>query len=101
MDVDMTILEKRIKLLEFMGWTDFNHNGNCLRGTDKDGRKNQHCPNPFTNLNYVREMLLALTPEKRGTFTCMLIQNGVDKNYDFMVASAEQKAEILYKFIYE
>lgn len=52
----MTIDEKRIKILEYLGWTEVKRKGGCLRGIDPDGVKDRIPPNHFTNLNAMYEL---------------------------------------------
>lgn len=52
----MTKEEKRIKILEFLGWTDLKKiNFGALRGTSPEGIKNLIAPNPLTNLNAIAD----------------------------------------------
>jgi len=41
----------------------------------------------------MHEAKLSLSPEDLGTFTCILIQMGVDRDFHFMVATAAEQAE--------
>ena len=53
----MTKEEKRIKILELIGWTDLKRaNFGSLRGTNPDGYKNIIAPNPFMNLNVIQHI---------------------------------------------
>ena len=51
------------------------------------------CPDYMHDHNAMHEAKLSLSPEDLGTFTCILIQMGVDRNFHFMVATAAEQAE--------
>jgi hypothetical protein len=53
----MTKEEKRIKILELLGWTNLKKtNFGALRGTCPKGMKNSIAPNPLKNLNVIQEV---------------------------------------------
>jgi hypothetical protein len=56
-------------------------------------------PDYLNDLNAMHKAKLSLSPEELGTFTCILIQMGVDRNFHFMVATAEQQAEAFLRTI--
>jgi len=65
--------EARVKILEFMGWSDLNRDSKlggfrALRGVSPEGIPNQVAPNPLTDLNCVRLAVLALNTRQRNEF---------------------------------
>jgi hypothetical protein len=94
----MTKAEQRIKILEYLGWTNLKKiNFGALRGTSPDGSKNVIAPNPLTNSNAMREALKQLPSDKLITYTRVLIQMAVDRGFHHLLATAEQQAEAYLK----
>ena len=70
--------EKRIKILEFLGWSDFTRHSKmgtfmALRGTSPDGKKEQLAPNPLKNHNLVLEALRKLTFHQQTDYSRLLM----------------------------
>ena len=59
----------------------------------------ENLPDYINDLNTMQQAKLSLSPEKLGTFTCILMQMGVDRNFNFVVATAEQQAEAFLRTI--
>lgn len=65
----MTKEEQRIKILEFLGWTDLKRiNFGCLRGTNPEGYKNSIAPNPLKNLHAIKQATKRLEYQERRVF---------------------------------
>ena len=56
-------------------------------------------PDYLNDLNAMHQVKLSLSPKDLTIFTCILIQMGVDYNFNFMVATAEQQAKAYLKTI--
>ena len=98
--------EQRIWILTFLGWKDLHrdsklNNFRALRGVSPCGKENQIAPNPFNNLNVVREAELLLI--KKGgmpTYEYYLEANSQKEDVDWYgctFASAEQRIEAIIK----
>lgn len=59
--------QKRIKLLEILGWTDLKRVGAAMRGTSPKGQKNALAPNPFKNLNVTDQIETVI----EGSINCL------------------------------
>lgn len=57
------------------------------------------CPDYLNDLNAMHEAKLTLSPKDLSTMMCILIQMGVDRNFNFFVATAEQQAEAFLRTI--
>ena len=85
--------------LDGLGWPtsdDDNQSEQQIAIAEACGQGHYHLrnlPDYMHDYNAMHEAKLSLSPEELGTFTCILIQMGVDRNFHFMVATAEQQAE--------
>ena len=91
--------------LDGLGWPtsdDDNQSEQQIAIAEACGQGHHHLrnlPDYLNDLNAMHEAKLRLSPEELGTFTCILIQMGVDRNFHFMVATAEQQAEAFLRTI--
>jgi hypothetical protein len=60
----MTTEEKRIKILEHLGWTELKRGEFCLRGTTPNGEKRVIPPNYFKSLDSMRKLELTMWNEE-------------------------------------
>jgi hypothetical protein len=84
--------QQRIAIAEACGWL-IGKVGNNVSNPKGDERPWKDIPDYLNDLNAMHEAKLSLSPEELGTYTCVLIQMGVDYGFNFMVSTAEQQAE--------
>lgn len=94
----MTQSEKRVRILEWQGWTELSTAGRrgadgpviVMRGTNPSGEKNQIPPNHFTNLNAMAEAENRLHTSSLQQTYAELLQKQIRW---ICYASASQRAE--------
>jgi len=104
---------KRIKILEFLGWTELTRKSKlggfmALRGTSPEGKPNQIAPNPILNLNEARKALLFCKSKEEfcwGSFSIelnrVLERNHWDSQAEILLATAEQICTAIIETIKE
>lgn len=89
---------QRIVIAEACGWLIGKTYNNVSNPTGNEQRW-ESVPDYLNDLNAMHEAKLTLSPKDLSTMLCILIQMGVDRNFNFFVATAEQQAEAFLRTI--
>lgn len=89
--------QQRLAIAEACGWHTIAFDKGWIKAGD--GETQAIIPDYINDLNAMHEAKLTLSPKDLSTMMCILIQMGVDRNFNFFVATAEQQAEAFLRTI--